>query len=344
MSLFDDDDSSSSSSASDVAENIGCHAVIGRQNVSSASFGSCASGGAPGSSVALVGGDVSRFTLTLDENRRAEERRRKEAHSRSLLCGASTADAKNGGSGEEESRFHTSIAEALQLRRDAREALLLRRIQRQRQEEAGCSELVNKDLEVGVFVTPQYLAALRRHRGPAKGSSESLAPNDATDGADGADPLEAYVRQLEEKRQAITLQSSFAAPSTDVRTADGSNCDDVKMTVERQAVQQSLSVNNSSGASLAVTLEASGEVSVPSLNAVRTAAAAAPHDTRSGERNDDHVSLCISQQVSSSQNVSPEDVLRVSRENRKRSRVDNHFIGMAAERFNRRAMERLWVR
>lgn len=140
----------------------------------------------------------------------------------SASLSSSTQDVSSGkklkdGDDKDDSLFGNSIAAALQLRKSEQERLLLKRLQKERERDSTDAALVEKDMEVGVFVTPAYKQLLRRHRGGgqaedggakaeghADGSSRKHEKHDAVAQDDDDDPLEAYLRQLESKQRAMT--------------------------------------------------------------------------------------------------------------------------------------------
>ncbi|EKF32523.1 hypothetical protein MOQ_003626 [Trypanosoma cruzi marinkellei] len=334
MSLFDDDSVSSSSSSCDDNGRMG-----GSEFICASVKRELLHKNDGGGTVDLALGDgVSRFTLTAEENRRADERRRREAASRSRLHGAHNSEADGGKSVPDESRFYASMAEALQVRRDAREALFLQRIQKRRQEEAGNSELVEKDLEVGVFVTPQYLAALKRQKHLSVDSSHVRAEIDTTGGVEVTDPLEVYVRQLEEKRLNATSHFSSAVSAVGVVTADG--CSHKEAKVITPAAQEIPRPN----ARIDVLPEGRNYDStthtvLSSSIATPTAVASLPDESSTNVRGDDNISRSLPSLSAPPETVSPEDVIRMARESRKRHRADRNFMAAAADRFNARALE-----
>ncbi|RNE99438.1 uncharacterized protein Tco025E_09014 [Trypanosoma conorhini] len=328
MSLFDDDSLSSLSSSSGGDDCGGStHAC------SSAARGTGGAKGVVDLMSATGSGCVSRFTLTVEESKRAEEWRRSEAASRSQLHGSSGARA-----GGEGSRFHASMAEALQLRRDAREALLLRRVQKQRQEEAGNVELVEKDLEVGVFVTPQYLAALRRQRNFLVASSAGSAGSAAAGDEDGMDPVEAYVRRLEGERAAAASQSSSALPGAGSFAAGGSIDGGVEVTTHSARAR---SQTNAGPDVLSVEEGCASTTQdvLPSPTRRPATAAPSPDEGNVAEGGDVNFRRSLPSASAPRETVCPEDVLREARESRKRHRADRYFMAAAAERFNARALE-----
>ncbi|RNF11944.1 hypothetical protein TraAM80_00639 [Trypanosoma rangeli] len=337
MSLFDDNWSSSSSSCS--GEDCGegdAHLCA------SVRHGPCAAN----SSVTIInptaGGGISRFTLTAEESKRAEERRRREAASRSQLHGVPKIEAGGGKSRLEGSRFYASMAEALRLRKDAREALLLQRIQKQRQEEANNADLVEKDLEVGVFVTPQYLAALKRQKNLLTASFHDGLVNAAAGGEEGIDHLEAYVRQLEEKRTAATLQSSSMFPGTVSASTNSSIDDGAKVAThaaqERHQNYMGPDVFPVEGDSASMT-----HTVLFSAPTSPTTVASLPEDGNINERGGDDIRRSLPYDSAPREAVCSEDGIHEAEESRKRHRADRHFMTAAAERFNARALEGFWV-
>ncbi|EAN92452.1 hypothetical protein C3747_40g31 [Trypanosoma cruzi] len=334
MSLFDDDSVSSSSSGCDDKGRMGGNeflcASVKRELVHK--------NGAGGTVNLALGDGVSRFTLTIEENRQADERRRREAASRSRLHGAQNAEADGGKSVPGESRFYASMAEALQVRRDAREALFLQRIQKRRQEEAGNSELVEKDLEVGVFVTPQYLAALKRQKHLSVDASHVRAGIDTAGSVEVTDPLEVYVRQLEEKRLNAAPHFSSTVSAVGAVTADGCSQNEAK------AIAPAAQENPRLNVGIDVLLERGNYDStthtvLSSSIETPTTVASLPDESSINVRGDDNISRSLPSFFVPLETVSPEDVIRMARESRKRHRADRHFMTAAADRFNVRALE-----
>lgn len=136
------------------------------------------------------------------------------------------------------SKFGGSIAAAMNLRKEEKEKMLLKRLQQQRSEEARGGDgkaLAQKDLEVGVFVTASYRALLQRNiQPPAKASGTTDAEDtkagltdkgkrahggDKSDSDEENDPLSAYLRQLEGQKQVgragqADTAAAPASPST----------------------------------------------------------------------------------------------------------------------------------
>lgn len=144
------------------------------------------------------------------------------------LAASSAAGCSNSGVGAPvgagRSKFGSSIAEALQLRNDERDRLLLRRLQRQRELEKDDVRLAEKDVEVGVFVTPAYRSLLQRHLQQSASPSNSASASAATGrhsvagdhpvNDDDDSPIDAYLRELDEKqtkRQLTAGRDSVAA-------------------------------------------------------------------------------------------------------------------------------------
>ncbi|GET91815.1 hypothetical protein, conserved [Leishmania tarentolae] len=129
-------------------------------------------------------------------------------------------------------KFGNSIAAALKLRREEKEKTLLKRLQQQRkaEEEGGGSQaLMEKDMEVGVFVTASYKALLQRNLHAAeKRSGDQVAQppkkdNTAEDEGSGDDddgPLATYLRQLEGTRQPATARNDASLSASRLATGD----------------------------------------------------------------------------------------------------------------------------
>lgn len=227
MSLFDLDSDGSSSSSLHSSDNVRpsphCEqqetpATAAPHRSPTASAGKAAPSSLSSSAVdvrSLLGippDRGGRYTLTAADAARAEEERRRQAQrQRSSRVGggwlsggvagpASNTDTSSATSG---GLFGQSIAAALQLRKEDQEQLLLRRIRQQRAAEAGNTELVEKDLEVGVFVTPAYKALLRKQLvRPKEDGTASASSSKAPEAASGKaeeeeEPLGAFLRQLE---------------------------------------------------------------------------------------------------------------------------------------------------
>ncbi|ESL09320.1 hypothetical protein TRSC58_02960 [Trypanosoma rangeli SC58] len=337
MSLFDDSLSSSSSSCCGGDDRDG-----DAHRYASVRRDPCAAKSSASIINATVVGGMSRFTLSAEESKRAEERRRREAASRSQLHGVQKIDVSEGKSGLEGSRFYASMAEALRLRRDAREELLLQRIQKQRQEEASNADLVEKDLEVGVFVTPQYLAVLKRHKNPLTASFHDSLGNAAPGGEEGIDQLEAYVRQLEEKRTPATPQPSSVFPGAVSDTANSSVDDGAKVATHaaREHLQNYMGQDafpvEGDSASTTHTVLFSPKTSP-------TTVALFPEGGNMNERGEDDIRRSLPYASAPREAVCSEDVIREAEESRKRRRADRHFMTAAAERFNARALEGFWA-
>lgn len=190
-----------------------------------------------------------RNTLTEADVRSAAAQRRAELEQRlSFRCparrglsGFSLSHAnppRSGGepgSGGDASVFGSSIAAALQLRKAEQEKLLLKRIQKAKERDAEDASLVEKDLEVGVFVTTAYKQMLRRHRG-AHGSStaekgvdgkasEGHARECEGDNDDDDDPLETYLRKLEKAKEQRPSGADRAISAADSNGAGGAAAD-----------------------------------------------------------------------------------------------------------------------
>ncbi|KEG15270.1 hypothetical protein DQ04_00121020 [Trypanosoma grayi] len=340
MSLFDDDSFSSSSSSGGLRGGEGSCRDNDQELTVSLPMGACGKNGIPASAMPIKNGGVSRFTLTAEENKQAEERRRMQAGSRSMLRSEVAAASSSGGvgSGQEPSRFQASIAEALQLRKDAREVVLLRRIQKQRREEASNSELVEKDLEVGVFVTPQYMAALKRQNN-RQCATLSKAPSVIEDGGDAADPLEAYVRQLEEKRSAVAVHSSSTA--TDVLHDDCSNNDDTGL---RTHMARKVPCDSSRCGAASEETQHVGTQAEPSTLIPMPITPVPYADNCKVEHVDNRTGQSVSLPAAPHNAARLDEVIHEARESRKRRRADRLFMETAAKRFNERALERVEAR
>lgn len=243
MSLFDLDHSGSASSASSSASEEGVlpsRAPPPRSTGSASGTGTGSSGG-PHSSASPLS--------ALEQRRRMAERdaadwRIDGTQWRGVLLGSAPLSssapprprAPSGTaapSADEGGKFGSSIAAALHLRQEEREQTLLRRLQQQRKAEAEGSEgraLAEKDMEVGVFVTPSYKALLQRNLHPTDtrggdtanagalhGGSAARDGNGGRVDGDGDEeddgPLAAYLRQLE-SRGGTTKVPTAAAVTT----------------------------------------------------------------------------------------------------------------------------------
>ncbi|KAH9578333.1 hypothetical protein LSM04_002714 [Trypanosoma melophagium] len=358
MSLFDDDDLSSSVSSCEKAiVDDGCK-VKGKQDTADGLPGV---GGVSGAKMVGVTGSrvegVSRFTLTVDEKKRAEERWRTEVAASSLLRAAGTGGGQAGANPSQpgQSRFSASIAEALQLRKEATEELRMRRIQKQRQEEAKDEELVKKDREVGVFVTPEYMESLKRQNDPHRlsekeelgGVNVEYSKKNKEEDHDDDDPLETYLKQLEEKRSTTTMHSTSSNNSAFVRN----NAEHVEETVSMPG-DQGESAMNSTNHTIKMDVNhdvtfngksSSSSLSFPTLTrGDEVGGKLPPHDGCRSDVNY-HNNVAQSSEVASNpkNEARHEDALREAREMRKRRRADPPFIQAAIERFITRAMERL---
>lgn len=103
--------------------------------------------------------------------------------------------------GKDQSIFEGSIAAAMEVRKLERESLLLKRIQKQRTQDSQNPALVEKDMAVGVFVTPAYKEMMQRQRrtsGTQSGVSTSSAVTVKED--EEEDPLAAYLKELEARQ------------------------------------------------------------------------------------------------------------------------------------------------
>lgn len=114
---------------------------------------------------------ASRFIITAEDAVVSEAKRRAELQ-RSRLGGASGA-ASSVSQSMEPSSLIASMEAAQQARAREREEALIRKLQKERAEEANDPDLIEKDLHVGVFVTAAYRAKLREC-GKAFASSSTL--------------------------------------------------------------------------------------------------------------------------------------------------------------------------
>ncbi|ORC90533.1 uncharacterized protein TM35_000083310 [Trypanosoma theileri] len=357
MSLFDDDLSSSVSSCENETVEDDCNLKCKQNGVESLP------GVAGGLGAKTVGSSgirfegLSRFTLTVDEKKRAEERWRMEVAGSSLLRAAGTGGGNSGSNPPHSggSRFSSSIAEALQLRKEATEALRMRRIQKQRQEELKDEELVKKDREVGVFVTPEYMEALRRQKDPHHFSEKdevggvNVNKSDENKGQEDEedDPLEKYLQQLEERRSTTGLHSVSLNSSACVRkgTEEHEGMVSIPGEQEEESVVSSMNHVTATGKNHDVTFNgaASSSSLIPNLTTgIEEGGTLPTHDgSRSDEFYPNNVRQSSAMASESKNEVRPEDALREAREIRKRRRVDLPFIQAATERFITRALERL---
>nr|CCC94188.1 conserved hypothetical protein [Trypanosoma congolense IL3000] len=326
MSLFDHDDDDVSSRASSTTSTDNTDTPFQREMSASLLPPAAAC-------------DVLRFTLSVEESQRAEERRRAEANKHLLQqAGGCRSDTACGGSEEGGgSRFGSSIAEALKVRRDIREKLLLQRLSKQRLEETNSAELVKKDMEVGVFITPQYLNTLARQRS-AQNTSQDACKVGALRSDEAVDPLEWYVRDLEERRR---VASQKAAPVSE--TVEGGDAaaksDDGRIKV-RVMQEASLVGSDTSLSSKAV----SGDWGSPGGHI----SSGLDLDHAQGHR--DALSLrldygdgSVSQPLPhvTVDSVDPEEMLRAVRKSRQERRAGWSFIESAATRLNLRSMDRI---
>lgn len=330
MSLFDDDDVGSSVSSTE-----------GDLNETVVPMSTVRTGGVCVKTEAKTNGprtgleDVHRFTLSVEETQRAEERRRVEASKRLLLStdGGLIPNSCGGPSSQERSRFGSSIAEALRLRRETRERVLLQRILRQRREEEGNEDLAEKDMEVGVFITPQYLSALKRQRSTRAASPGGLAKQ--AENMEDMDPLELYVQELEERRRVVGKKDH---DSSDVGTNrnDGGRDQDMGLRVhsaqvvsgnkQPEHVERSGVTGIPCGHDVVYSVKASSCAWVPTGTngaVIGVSGAAAPASPSPTENS-----------------ATPQEALQEVRWRRQKPRADRSFIESAATRFNRRSMDR----
>ncbi|CCW66180.1 unnamed protein product [Phytomonas sp. Hart1] len=123
----------------------------------------------------------------------------------------------NGKTGRSDSSvFGNSIAAALRLRKEEQEELLLRKLCAERSNDPS---LIEKDLEVGVFVTSAYKKMLRHHQKRCSGLDDatdkvSSEPTDSAEkGEDNDDDLlESYIRSLERNLPKIRAISETDPP------------------------------------------------------------------------------------------------------------------------------------
>ncbi|KAG5495037.1 hypothetical protein JKF63_02090 [Porcisia hertigi] len=213
MSLFDLDSSSSSSKASSVSSDEGtlptCPPPPLRATYSTEPAFTCSDG---------ITGSGASLSVLAQRRRMAEldvaRRRNGTARWPNELPGTSASHFKSGSvpassTTPDTGKFGSSIAAALSLRREEKERALLKRLQQQRraeEESMGGEALARKDMEVGVFVTANYKALLKRNLHPVENNSRGSdsqsftkadGGNDEDSGDDKDGPLAAYLRQLE---------------------------------------------------------------------------------------------------------------------------------------------------
>ncbi|KAG8342606.1 hypothetical protein TRVL_06564 [Trypanosoma vivax] len=323
MSLFDCDDDISSSSVNSFPDND--------ESASAELLKQCSTTSLGGKCMPTSGVNVSRFTLTLEEKQKADQRWREEAGERIAQRAGETFSSSGSSIIDTNcSRFQASVAEALRVRKEAREQVLLERLWRQRAAEANSEECIKKDAEVGVFVTPHYLAALKRQKGHAKPCAEGQEACTADTNVN--DPLELYVKSLEERLQTASSRGSLESSCLSRnRVSCSEGCSE-------NTAYPSLKLSDVSVRGAAPGDVTSGlGVHLPSSKK----AAAGSHLDLAPEGAPDVSPPSVS--ASSPFETQPELALREVRESRKRRRADETFVAEACERFYTRALERICV-
>ncbi|CCW63090.1 unnamed protein product [Phytomonas sp. EM1] len=243
MSLFDldDNDFTSETSSSSGSTHSGSHPIVGGDSSKKPLESKLPFPAPPVRSNELPGSmsdaPRGRFALTESEIRSAQQDRKKLLERRlaskigfsggwnaasNLLIDNPTGSVPVAGDGKagrgDSSVFGNSIAAALRLRKEEQEELLLRKLRAERSNDPA---LIEKDLEVGVFVTPAYKQMLRRHHKRQSGQTDGTenAPDELVDSKkrgeshDDNDPLEAYIRSLERNQQRGLATSAGDPPS-----------------------------------------------------------------------------------------------------------------------------------
>lgn len=133
--------------------------------------------------------------------------------------------------------FARSIEEARRRREEEREDAIIRNLAKQREADLGDAELVEKDLSVGVFVTPQYKEHLhRRIKSRGDASLAAVASTLLTrngnqkkydDDSDDDEPLQSHIFAFDKKKIEVVADASVshAMQNSTLLTDTGKNSD-----------------------------------------------------------------------------------------------------------------------